>query len=535
MNNNMAMFRDSFWGLNGFEELRKYIKQGNEFCKEVSTLMLERSELEMHYGKVLNKLAGKLSKSATNCIGTLASAWSAVAVEMQEEAELHKNLGQMLSEEVYKPLKVLAENQHKARKPVESMVNKALQSLTDRRSEEQKAKKLAFSSAKEREKLSEQLAQARAGKGKSTEKDISKLQKRVNTSDELLRKTDRDYHNVAIKAEGSREDWETAVYKASIQMQMLEETRINEMHKQLQKIYSCIAPLAPRQVQSCERLNEAVICVDLNADLRTIVDQKGTGPNQPNQHLLECYAEDFANSMDVERRRDLLQSYMLYLTQSIEVEEKGREGVEKLMDVYRNKPGFADQETQDDTQHRLVHLNSMLSFLRGSQYKISCALAHLNGKPKPDHQYSQYIEKTRDKQGLSQSILKLPISLLWQTFPNDDYRGAADGGQPDPQYDARTQSVVSGISVWSADDDEFETYEGDDAAFKPPEYNSIQNSPEGRCEAIYEYTAGQQDELTIKPGDVINVYQKQQDDWWQGELNGKVGLFPATYVQMIPS
>jgi len=32
-------------------------------------------------------------------------------------------------------------------------------------------------------------------------------------------------------------------------------------------------------------------------------------------------------------------------------------------------------------------------------------------------------------------------------------------------------------------------------------------------------------------GDLIAVYSKQADGWWQGELNGRVGVFPSTYVQ----
>lgn len=51
------------------------------------------------------------------------------------------------------------------------------------------------------------------------------------------------------------------------------------------------------------------------------------------------------------------------------------------------------------------------------------------------------------------------------------------------------------------------------------------------CEVQYSYAANQPDELTIEPGDVINVTEKIDNDWWQGELNGKVGIFPASYVQ----
>lgn len=54
-----------------------------------------------------------------------------------------------------------------------------------------------------------------------------------------------------------------------------------------------------------------------------------------------------------------------------------------------------------------------------------------------------------------------------------------------------------------------------------------------KCQVLYNYDPQQSDELRIVEGDVINVIHKQEDDWWQGELNGIVGIFPATYVHEI--
>ena len=34
-------------------------------------------------------------------------------------------------------------------------------------------------------------------------------------------------------------------------------------------------------------------------------------------------------------------------------------------------------------------------------------------------------------------------------------------------------------------------------------------------------------------GDVITVYDKQMDGWWQGEVHGRVGIFPGSYVEEI--
>lgn len=34
-------------------------------------------------------------------------------------------------------------------------------------------------------------------------------------------------------------------------------------------------------------------------------------------------------------------------------------------------------------------------------------------------------------------------------------------------------------------------------------------------------------------GDIINIHEKQPDGWWIGEVEGNVGIFPATYVEEI--
>ena len=48
----------------------------------------------------------------------------------------------------------------------------------------------------------------------------------------------------------------------------------------------------------------------------------------------------------------------------------------------------------------------------------------------------------------------------------------------------------------------------------------------------HEYIATEQDELTIKPGDIITNVEKLSDGWWEGMLNGKRGLFPDNFVKV---
>lgn len=52
-----------------------------------------------------------------------------------------------------------------------------------------------------------------------------------------------------------------------------------------------------------------------------------------------------------------------------------------------------------------------------------------------------------------------------------------------------------------------------------------------KCRALYDFDAEDGTELSFRAGDVITIIKKSQD-WWEGELNGRRGLFPGNYVEM---
>eukprot|EP00116_Pleurobrachia_bachei_P004636 sb/3464898/ len=65
----------------------------------------------------------------------------------------------------------------------------------------------------------------------------------------------------------------------------------------------------------------------------------------------------------------------------------------------------------------------------------------------------------------------------------------------------------------------------------PPPPPPAKKYPQVR--AIYDYQAGDAEELTLVTGDVINLLKKEDSGWWTGELRGKKGLFPYNYVEEI--
>ncbi|OWA53190.1 putative Drebrin-like protein [Hypsibius exemplaris] len=84
----------------------------------------------------------------------------------------------------------------------------------------------------------------------------------------------------------------------------------------------------------------------------------------------------------------------------------------------------------------------------------------------------------------------------------------------------------TGLPVRPQSDDEGETNED--------EWNAGSGRSGLRARALYDYQAADEDEISFDPGDVIKQIDKIDAGWYRGmAVNGKYGLFPANYVEMI--
>lgn len=51
-----------------------------------------------------------------------------------------------------------------------------------------------------------------------------------------------------------------------------------------------------------------------------------------------------------------------------------------------------------------------------------------------------------------------------------------------------------------------------------------------RVKALYDFEPQEEGELAFRKGDVIRVVNSAYEGWWKGELDGRVGIFPLTYI-----
>ena len=52
---------------------------------------------------------------------------------------------------------------------------------------------------------------------------------------------------------------------------------------------------------------------------------------------------------------------------------------------------------------------------------------------------------------------------------------------------------------------------------------------------MFDFSAQDSEEISFKRGDIIRVTDKFNENWWTGCIDGKTGMFPATYVEPLDS
>jgi len=65
----------------------------------------------------------------------------------------------------------------------------------------------------------------------------------------------------------------------------------------------------------------------------------------------------------------------------------------------------------------------------------------------------------------------------------------------------------------------------------PPTSSASASRPQAK--ALYEYQAADATELGFAVGDIITVTKQDDSGWWEGECNGKAGMFPGNFVELL--
>lgn len=87
----------------------------------------------------------------------------------------------------------------------------------------------------------------------------------------------------------------------------------------------------------------------------------------------------------------------------------------------------------------------MLTYLEGARFKLQSALLELDHKPRGSHPLAPHIQITRDRTGLQQSILKVPIWLknADEDKPNEEPETVnGDNGDVSTPVDRKNEVLI---------------------------------------------------------------------------------------------
>lgn len=175
------------------------------------------------------------------------------------------------------------------------------------------------------------------------------------------------------------------------------------------------------------------------------------------------------------------------------------------------RPGMYTGETQSPN---MVPSNNLPQHV-GSNGTYAPSLMR---NPSQQQQQQQMQQQQLQQQQLQQQQMFMSDAFATNTptrhLPPDQYMGNTSPPlPPPPSMNFTTQMTTGGYPGSHTNQD-----------WVPANYIE-------KVVAMYSYQQDKEDELTFDEGAVIYVVKKNDDNWWEGVMDGQTGLFPGNYVE----
>lgn len=468
---------DSFWEPGNYKRTTKRIEDGNKLCNDLSLLIQERAEIEKAYSKQLKGWATKWNNIIEKGpeYGTTEAAWKAILVESDRRCDLHTRVKENLNIKVINQLKQWQkENYHKS-----MMSLKEKKDMDDQFNKVQKpwAKllkkvnktKTDYHNACKAERTAINQERNASGDSSLSPDQLKKLQDRVNKSKDEVNKT-REKYQVALQD-------------------------INNMNaKYMEEMTTVFEECQRREAQRLQEFKDILFaaqkCLNVHED-----------PELP-----KIYEEFYHTVNNADHEKDLRWWSNTYGVNMPMNWPQFEEYTEELRDIVGKSKksasgGVADGNiTLINQRHVGDDLPEYTSTSGSSRYKSNGESKHRNGGSK-----LQQTSSTTSNTGLSRT---------------------ANNSEP-----YRTELSNGSTSGGAADRTPFDEEEWDDGHIDP----LVDNGEPGiKVRALYDYEAAEEDELDFKAGDTFEKLEDEDEQGWcKGRKDGKVGLYPANYIEVI--
>ncbi|XP_015599989.1 protein kinase C and casein kinase substrate in neurons protein 1 isoform X4 [Cephus cinctus] len=471
---------DSFWEPGNYKRTTKRIEDGHKLCDSLIALVQERAEIEKSYAKALKSWSknwnDKIEKGPE--YGTTEAAWKGVLVESDRLCDLHLRVKENLCNDIIQQVKTWQKDTY----------HKSMMTLKERKEMEDSFKKAQKPWAKLLQKV--EKAKSEYHNSCKTERTAANMERNASADSSLS----PDQKALLVKkmqdrVQKTKEEVQKAKEKYEAALQEINQYNPKYMEDMTQVFEKCQEMEAQRLQFFKDVLFGIHKCLNISQD-----------PVLP-----QIYEEFYHTINNADHEKDLKWW-------------SNNHGVNMAM----NWPQFED------------YTEEFREITKGSKSKEALpagSITLINQRPVGEdlHEFPPVNHKAKAKSsarvisndGNHGDAKTDTISSSKQTLEKNNHEASTVN---------RTATITNGTSA-KQESNPFEEEEWDEDAGEPLVDNGEPGVP---VRALYDYEGAEADELSFKQGDIFEKLEDEDEQGWcKGRKDGRVGLYPANYVDLV--
>ncbi|XP_043788661.1 protein kinase C and casein kinase substrate in neurons protein 2 isoform X2 [Apis laboriosa] len=478
---------DSFWEPGNYKRTTKRIEDGHKLCDSLITLVQERAEIEKSYAKALKNWSknwnDKIEKGPE--YGTTEAAWKGVLVESERLCDLHLRVKENLCNDIIQQVKTWQKETY----------HKSMMTLKERKEMEDAFKKAQKPWAKLLQKV--EKAKSEYHNSCKTERTAANMERNASADSSLSPdQMARGSENKALlvrkmqdRVQKTKEEVQKAKEKYEAALQEINQYNPKYMEDMTQVFEKCQEMEAQRLQFFKEVLFGIHKCLNISQD-----------PILP-----QIYEEFYHTINNADHEKDLKWW-------------SNNHGVNMAM----NWPQFED------------YTEEFRDIAKGSKSKEALpagSITLINQRPVGEdvHEYPPVNNKSKSKP--TSRVISTDVSHAdTKTDTINSSKHSSEKNNHDGNAVNRTSTMTNGTNV-KQESNPFEEEEWDEDSGEPLVDNG---EPGVLVRALYDYEGAEADELSFKQGDVFDKLEDEDEQGWcKGRKDGRVGLYPANYVELV--
>ncbi|XP_011335891.1 protein kinase C and casein kinase substrate in neurons protein 1 isoform X2 [Ooceraea biroi] len=474
---------DSFWEPGNYKRTTRRIEDGHKLCDSLIALVQERAEIEKNYAKALKNWSknwnDKIEKGPE--YGTTEAAWKGVLVESDRLCDLHLRVKENLCNDIVQQVKTWQKDAY----------HKSMMTLKERKEMEDAFKKAQKPWAKLLQKV--EKAKSEYHNSCKTERTAANMERNASADSSLspdqMARGSENVKKMQDRVQKTKEEVQKAKEKYEAALQEINQYNPKYMEDMTQVFEKCQEMEAQRLQFFKDVLFGIHKCLNVSQD-----------PVLP-----QIYEEFYHTINNADHEKDLKWW-------------SNNHGVNMAM----NWPQFED------------YTEEFREITKGSKSKEALpagSITLINQRPVGEdlHEFPPVNNKSKSKSAAR-------VISADGNHADSKTDTISTGKQPSEKNDEsdsvnRPATITNGTNNVKQESNPFEEEEWDEDGGEPLVDNGEPGVP---VRALYDYEGAEADELSFKQGDVFEKLEDEDEQGWcKGRKEGKVGLYPANYVDLV--